>query len=150
MNVFIGCSSAGGVSSIRVLSVVHAHCGYGGHGLAPIGYCAVMPYFDATATTAIAGLRMTDFVVDDVARAAGPIELRIWLPGRDRDHNEITQPFDGRIAAGTTVRLRGRTELTPIPRGVELWNRRYRATLVADGGVVVELTGVLDAPWPTA
>jgi hypothetical protein len=133
-----------------MLKVAHVRCGYGGLGPAPPSYCAVMPDFDATAVGAVTGLRMTEFVVEDIARAAGPIELRIWLPGRDRDHNEITRPFAGAIAAGQTLRLRGNTPLTPIPPDIDMWQRRYRATLVAEGGLTLELSGVLDSPWATA
>src|SRR5688572_24072443 len=79
---------------IAVVDVRHVRCGYGGTGLAPPSYCTVKPYFDVTATGAITGLRMTAFVVTDIAQASGPIELRIWLPGRDADHNELTKPFD--------------------------------------------------------
>jgi hypothetical protein len=130
--------------------VTHVRCGYGGTGLSPVGYCAVMPYFDVAATIRITGLRMTEFTVEDIARANASIELRIWLPGRDRDHNEITKPFDGAIDAGVTLRLRATTVLTPVPPTVDIFRRRYRATLIADDAVTLELSGALDAPWPTA
>ncbi len=132
------------------VDVSHVRCGYGGTGLAARSYVMVMPCFDVKATLSITGLRMTTFVVTDIAEASAPIELRIWLPGRDADHNEITKPFDGAIAAGVSIRLRGYAPLTPVPPAIDLHRREYRATLVADEGLRVELIGRLDSPWPTA
>jgi len=131
-----------------IARIAHVRCGYGGSGPAPAWYCAVMPDFDVTAIRAIRAFRMTEFVVEGVAHANAPIELRIWLPGLDCDHNEITKPFSGSIDAGATLRLRGKTVLTPLPPPFNVWNHPYRAALIADDEQV-ELTGVLDSPWPT-
>lgn len=129
--------------------VRHVRCGYGGSGPAPPGYYSVMPYFDVTAARRLTGLRMTALHVEDVARDRGPIELRIWMPGLDRDHNELTRPFDGIVEAGETLRLRAAMMLTPVPPSLELWRLRYSADLVCDQGDGLVVSGPLDAPWPT-
>lgn len=133
-----------------IAEVVHVRCGYGGSGVSPPGHYGVMPDFSLTASRAIRGLRMIAFVVEGVASARPPIELRIWLPGRDRDHNEITKPFDGTVAEGATLRLRAFAQLTPVGPSIKLDRLPYRAALVTDDGTEIELTGVLDAPWATA
>ncbi len=136
--------------------LTHVRCGYGGTGVSPEGYCAVMPDFDATAMQAVSAVRLAELALLDptgaeLARAEAPIELRIWRPGRDADHNEITVPFPGALEAGVTLRLRARAALTLLPRASTLSSCRYRVTLLfgsSDGAI--ELQGPLDAPWATA
>ena len=117
-----------------------------------------MLYFDATAVHAVSGLQVTDLELVEgtarVARANGPIDLRISLPGRDRDQNFVYAAFDGAIAAGATLRLCASIELTTLPQSCTPSSCRYRATMMAvssDGGEEkLVLEGSLDDPWPTA
>jgi hypothetical protein len=138
----------------------HVRCAWGGTGLAPPDYCAVLLYFDISVVRPIRGLRMIEFEVIDgqpgemIARAASPFDLRVSLPGIDRDHNEMTRAFDGSIDANATVRLRSGGELTPVPEYADLSRYRYRATLEAvtsEGVFPLILEGSFEAgPWPTA
>lgn len=140
-----------------VVRLAHVRGAYGGTGVSAPGYCAIRPYFEVTAARAISGLRVADLEVFEgatlIARASAPIALRISLPGRDRDHNPITAPFDGSIAAGTTLRLVATTELTELP--ADFWRKShgYRATIVvtsSGGDETLLLEGALDDPWATA
>ena len=135
--------------------LTHVRCAYGGTGVSPAGYCAVMPYFDVTAGSAVTGLRVTVLEILDtptgaiLARAVAPIELRVSLPGRDADHNEITAPFDGVVDAGGSLRLRAVVEffdLAPYASNA----RGYRATLVTDASDVSVVEGPMDAPCGAA
>lgn len=137
--------------------LVHVRCGYGGTGVSPPGYCAVMPYFDVVAPNALGELRVTDLDILDastrtvLARANVPIELRIWLPGRDEDHNEITAPFDGSVVIGRTLRLRALTRFDALETYASA-PRLYRLRVVARAGdseLALELEGPLDSAWAT-
>lgn len=116
-----------------------------------------MLYFDATAVQAVSRLRVTDLELVEgtarVARANAPIDLRVSLPGRDRDHNFVYAAFDGALAADTTLRLCVSTELTTLPRSCQASSCRYRATIIvsSDGSdAELSLEGSLDDPRATA
>lgn len=127
---------------------------HGGTGVSRPGQLHLLLDLDLTATGDLrglhaAGVELLDASGGTLARATPPIGLRRSLPGRDRDHNEITAPFDGAILAGTTVRLRASAEVAGTPAGVN--QLRYRMTLRTDAvtaPLVVE--GLLDAPWASA
>lgn len=136
----------------------HVRCNYGGTGVSSVGYCAVLLDFEIIATAFVNDLRVTAVELFDgeraFARIVTPIELRVWHPGRDRDHNEITTPFAGTIDAGVRVRLRVGGELGPQPVGTAAMGRaRYRATveLMTTNREQLALDGPVDGGgWATA
>jgi hypothetical protein len=114
-----------------------------------------MPNFDVIVDSAISGLRVNALEIFEtasgvsVARAAGPVELRVWLPGRDENHNDITVAFAGVLDAGQRVRLRALAQFTELP-AYTTNERSYRATLGNDAGDACVVEGPLDSPWATA
>ena len=112
----------------------HVRCTYGGTGVSRAGFCAVLLDLEVVAISLVRDLRVSAVELLDsghrFANVVTPMELRVWHPGRDRDHNEITTAFGGTIDAGTRVRLRTGGNLGPEPVPMDAMARaRYRATI---------------------
>lgn len=144
-----------GVPSIS--SLTHVRCSFGGSGVSRPGFVAIVLTVDLASAAEIrfvtvVGIDILDASGAPVARAVPPVELQISLPGLGPDHNPITAPLSGSLAAGSTTRLCAAATLTPVPDayGATL---RYRATLLLEGGAAdaaLVVDGPLDAPWATA
>lgn len=142
-------------------SLSHVIVGWGSTGVAPAS--PTLPYWtvglvDVTATAEVSALALVGITFFDasggrIGVGERELELRTVPPGRSaQDYSTHgTGPFDGRVPAGTTLRLwmHARLDDAFAPRG-DARPVRYRATFRIDAGRTIELEGPLDSEWPTA
>ena len=113
---------------------------------------------DAESTAAVRELRLVRVELLDadggvLTRAVRDLELRVAPADRSaRDFSSFgTEPLDGGLPAGRTVRLwvhaRAPDDFEPVGTAPPA---RFRVVLLVDGAAEATVEGPLEGPWPTA